>query len=97
MRNHLFPAVALVMIGFAIPASAADIGYVQEPVTEIYTRAGPLPVEAAIDIANGVGLVSVSSAHKWFNDWQIEGYDIAGRYMEVDVDARTGAIVDVDR
>jgi hypothetical protein len=39
----------------------------------------------------------VSSAHKWFNDWQIEGYDIAGRYMEVDVDARTGAIVDVDR
>lgn len=97
MRSNLIPAIALVMIGFTIPAPAADMGYVQDPVTEIYTGAGPLPVEVAIDIANGVGLVSVSSAHKWFNDWQIEGYDIAGRYMEVDVDARTGAIVDVDR
>jgi len=70
---------------------------VQEPVTEIYTRPGPLPVQAAIDIAYGVGLVSVSSTDKWFNEWQIEGRDVTGRYIEVDVDARTGAIVDVDR
>ncbi|RTL73688.1 MAG: hypothetical protein EKK36_13690 [Bradyrhizobiaceae bacterium] len=97
MRNNLIPAVTLVMIGFTVPATAADIGYVQEPVTEIYTQAGPLPVHAAIDIANGVGLVSVFSTNKWFNEWQIEGYDVTGRYMEVDVDARTGAIVDVDR
>lgn len=97
MRNQLIPAVALVMIGFTVPASAADIRYVQEPVTEVYTRAGPLPVQAAIDIASGIGLVSVSSADKWFNEWQIEGYDVAGSYMEVDVDARTGAIVNVDR
>ena len=39
------------MIGFIVPASAADIGYVQEPVSEIYTRAGPLPLQAAVDIA----------------------------------------------
>ena len=97
MRNNLIPAVALIMIGFTVPASAADIGYVQGPVTEIYTQAGPLPVQAAIDIANGVGLVSVSDTDKWFNEWQIEGYDVTGRYMEVDIDARTGAIVDVDR
>jgi hypothetical protein len=97
MRNNLIPAVALVMIGYTIPAAAADMGYVQEPVTEIYTRVGPLPVQAAIDIANGVGLVSVSSTDKWFNEWQVEGHDITGRYMEVDVDARTGAIVNVDR
>jgi len=97
MRNNLIPAVALVMIGFTVPASAADIGYVQEPVTEIYTQAGPLPVQAAIDIANGIGLVSVSDTDKWGNEWQIEGYDVAGNYMEVDVNAHTGAIVDVDR
>ncbi len=97
MRNNLILAVALVVIGFTVPASAAAIGYVQEPVTKIYTQAGPLPVQAAIDIANGVGLVSVSSTNKWFNEWQIEGYDVTGSYMEVDVDARTGAIVDVDR
>ena len=97
MRTNLIPAVALVMIGFTVPAAAADMGYVQRPATEIYTRIGPLPVQAAIDIANGVGLVSVSSTDKWFNEWQIEGHDVTGRYMEVDVDARTGAIVDVDR
>jgi hypothetical protein len=97
MRNNLIPAVALVMIGFTVPASAADIGYVQEPVTEIYTQAGPLPVQAAVDIANGIGLVSVSDTDKWGNEWQIEGYDVAGNYMEVDVNAHTGAIVDVDR
>jgi hypothetical protein len=97
MRNNLISAVALAVIGFTIPASAADLGYVQEPVTKIYTRPGPLPVEAAIDIANGVGLVSVSSTDKWFNEWQIEGHDVTGRYMEVDVDVRTGAIIDVDR
>jgi hypothetical protein len=97
MRNNLIPAVALVIIGFAVPASAADIVYAQRPVAEIYTRAGPLPLPAAIEIANGIGLVSVSGTNKWFNEWQIEGYDVTGRYMEVDVDVRTGAIVDVDR
>ena len=79
------------MIGFIVPASAADIGYVQEPVSEIYTRAGPLPLQAAVDIAN------CSNTNKWGNVWQVEGYDVAGSYMEVDVDARTGAIVNVDR
>ena len=99
MRNNLFPAAALAMIGFTVPALAADVGYVQEPVSEInlHTRAGPLPLQAAVDIANGIGLVSVSNTNKWGNEWQVEGYDIAGSYMEVDVDARTGAIVNVDR
>jgi hypothetical protein len=97
MRDNLIPAVALVMIGFTVSASAADIGYVQEPATEVYTRVGPLPLQAAVDIANGIGLVSVSNTNKWGNQWQVEGYDVAGSYMEVDVDAGTGAIVNVDR
>lgn len=97
MRNTLLPAVALAMIGLAVPASAADIAYVRPPVTEVYSPAGPIPLQAAVDIANGIGLVSVSNTNKWGNEWQIEGYDVAGSYMEVDVDARTGAIVDVDR
>jgi hypothetical protein len=97
MRNNLILAAALAMIGFTVPASAADVGYVQEPVTEIYTQAGPLPLQAAVDIANRIGLVSVSNTNKWGNQWQVEGYDTAGSYMEVDVDARTGAIVNVNR
>jgi len=97
MRNNLFSAAALAMIGFTVPASAADVGYIQEPVTEIYTQAGPLPLQAAVHIASGIGLVVVSNTNKWGNQWQVEGYDVAGSYMEVDVDARTGAIVNVDR
>ena len=73
MRTNLIPTVALVMIGFIVSASAADIGYVQEPVTEIHTRVGPLPLQAAVDIANGIGLVSVSNTNKWGDEWQIEG------------------------
>ena len=54
-------------------------------------------VEVEVDIANGLGLISVSNTNKWGSEWQIEGYDVAGSYMEVDIDARTGAVVDVDR
>ena len=97
MRNYLIPAAALAMIGLATSASAADIAYVQEPVARVYAQAGPLPLQAAVDIANGMGLISVSNTNKWGNEWQIEGYDVAGSYMEVDVDARTGAVLDVDR
>lgn len=97
MRNILIPVAALAMIGLATPASAADIAYVQEPMAPLYAPAGPIPLQAAVDIANGLGLISVSNTNKWGNEWQIEGYDVAGSYMEVDVDARTGAVVDVDR
>jgi hypothetical protein len=97
MRNNLILGVALIVIGFAVPASAADIGYVQEPAAQIYVQAGPLPLQAAVDIANGIGLVSVSNTNNWGDEWQIEGYDVAGSYMEVDIDARTGAVVNVDR
>ena len=102
MKSKLFPAVTLVMLGFSVPAFAADTSYILEPeidsyATEIYNQAEPLPLQAAVDIANGIGLVSVSNTNKWFNEWQIEGYDVSGNYMEVDVDARTGAIVNVDR
>lgn len=97
MRNYLTSAIALTMIGLTAPASAADIAYVQEPVAEVYAQAGPIPLQAAVDIANGLGLVSVSNTNKWGTEWQIEGYDVAGSYMEVDIDARTGTVVNVDR
>jgi hypothetical protein len=46
-------------------------------VAEIYTRVGPLPLQAAVDIANRIGLVSVSNMNKRGDEWQIEGYDAA--------------------
>lgn len=97
MRNYLIPAAALAMIGLATSASAADIAYVQESAPRVYAQVGPIPLQAAVDIANGLGLISVSNTNKWGSEWQIEGYDTAGSYMEVDIDARTGAVVNVDR
>lgn len=97
MRNSLIPALALIAIGLAAPASAADVTYIQRPVTPVYHQAATIPLQAAVDIANRIGLVSVSNTNRWGDEWQIEGYDVAGGYMEVDVDARTGAVVNVDR
>ncbi len=97
MRNHLTLAVALAAIGLATPAPAADLAYIQEPAPPVYAQAATIPLQAAVDIANQIGLVSVSNTNRWGDEWQIEGYDVAGGYMEVDVDARTGAIVNVDR
>jgi len=31
------------------------------------------------------------------NEWQIEGRDMSGRYIEVDVDVNTGEVLNVDR
>ncbi len=97
MRTCLIPAAALVIIGLAAPASAADIAYGPGPAAPVYEQAASIPLQAAVDIANGLGMVSVSNTNMWGNEWQIEGYDVAGSHMEVDIDARTGAVVDVDR
>ncbi len=109
MRSYLTPAVALAMLGLATPALAADITYQPDayeesgtvttvaPVTPVFDQAASIPLQTAVDIANGIGLVSVSNTNMWGNQWQIEGYDVAGSYMEVDIDARTGAVVNVDR
>ncbi|MGB3865548.1 MAG: hypothetical protein WBA29_07950 [Xanthobacteraceae bacterium] len=102
MRSYLPPVIALAMLGLAAPALAADLTYQPDPyesgaVMPTYDQAASIPLQAAVDIANGIGLVSVSNTNMWGNEWQIEGYDVAGSYMEVDVDARTGAVVNVDR
>ncbi|MCO5131239.1 MAG: PepSY domain-containing protein [Xanthobacteraceae bacterium] len=97
MRNHLIPIIALAAIGLAGPASAADMAYIERPAIPVYAQAASIPLQTAVDIANQIGLVSVSSTNRWGDEWQIEGYDVAGGYMEVDVDARTGAVVNVDR
>ena len=44
-----------------------------------------------------LGLVTVSHTQFAGYAWQIEGRDARGRYMEVDVDAATGEVLNVDR
>ena len=84
MQKYLMPISAVVALGMATPAMAYDAG-------------GVVSMEAAVGVATDIGLVTVSQTQFAGDEWQIEGRDISGRYMEVDVDAATGAVLNVDR
>ncbi len=86
MRKFLLPAVAALAFGAATPALAYDS-----------PAQAPVPIQEALDIASDIGVFAVSESRFAGDEWQIEGRDIAGRYIEVDVDATTGAILNVDR
>ena len=49
-------------------------------------------MQRALDVATDLGLVTVSDTQFAGYEWQIEGRDARGRYMEVDVDATTGEV-----
>jgi len=68
----------------ATPAAAFDSG-------------GLISMQTALDVATDLGLVTISHTQFAGDEWQIEGRDMSGRYMEVDVDATTGEVLNVDR
>ena len=84
MRKFIVPIVAAVALGLAQPAMAYDSGDL-------------ISMEEALSVATNLGLVAVSHTEFAGDEWQIEGRDILGRYMEVDVDATTGEVLNVDR
>ncbi len=84
MRKYIVPIVAAAALGLATPAMAYDSG-------------GLISMQTALDVATDLGLVTVSHTQFAGDEWQIEGRDMSGRYMEVDVDATTGEVRNVDR
>jgi hypothetical protein len=84
MLKYVLPAVACVALGLATPAMAYDSG-------------GLISMQDALYVANEIGLVAVSHTEFAGDEWQIEGRDVTGRYIEVDVDAGTGQVLNVDR
>ena len=84
MRKFILPMVAVMTLGIATQARAYDSGDL-------------ISMQRALAIATDLGLVAVSHTEFAGYEWQIEGRDIEGRYMEVDVDPRTGAVLNVDR
>ncbi len=84
MRKHIMSIVAVVALGMATPVMAYDSG-------------GLISMQAALGVATDLGLVTVSHTQFAGDEWQIEGRDMSGRYMEVDVDAATGEVLNVDR
>jgi hypothetical protein len=83
MHKYILPAVAAIAIGIATPALAYDSG-------------SSISMQDAVDAATEIGLVTVSHTEFAGDEWQIEGRDVYGRYMEVDVDL-AGNVVNVDR
>ncbi|TWC07009.1 YpeB-like protein with putative protease inhibitory function [Bradyrhizobium macuxiense] len=84
MRSFIIPAITALAIGAATPAMAYDSG-------------SQISMEAALDVATSIGVVTVSNTQFLGDEWQVEGRDRSGRWMEVYVDSRTGEVRNVDR
>ena len=84
MRKFILPAIVAIGLGSAAPALAYDTG-------------DQISMQAALDVATDIGVMTVSHTNFLGDEWQIEGRDSRGRWMEVDVDARTGDVRNVDR
>ena len=84
MRKFILPIVAVLALGAATPAMAYDSG-------------DQMSMQAAIGVANQLGLMTVSHTEFLGDEWEIEGRDGLGRWMKVDVDAQTGEVRNVDR
>jgi hypothetical protein len=84
MQKYIVPIVAAVGLSIATPALAYDSGNF-------------MSMQAALGVATDMGIATVSHTQFAGDEWQIEGRDVSGRYMEVDVDANTGEVLNVDR
>ncbi|QOG16577.1 MULTISPECIES: PepSY domain-containing protein [Bradyrhizobium] len=84
MRSFILPAIVAIGLGSAAPAMAYDTG-------------DQISMQVALDVATDIGVTTVSHTNFLGDEWQIEGRDRTGRWMEVDVDARTGEVRNVDR
>jgi len=84
MRKFILPIVAVMALGAATPAMA-------------YDSAGLISMEAALGVATDLGLTTVSHTQFLGDEWEVEGRDREGRWMQVDIDATTGEVRNVDR
>lgn len=84
MRSFILPAVLAIGLGSAAPAMAYDTG-------------DQISMQAALDVATDLGVTTVSHTNFLGDEWEVDGRDRAGRWMEVYVDARTGEVRNVER
>ncbi|TYO64536.1 PepSY domain-containing protein [Bradyrhizobium hipponense] len=84
MRKLVLPAIVAIGLGSAAPAMAYDTG-------------DQISMQAALDVATDIGVMTVSHTQFLGDEWQIQGRDRAGRWMEVYVDANTGEVRNVNR
>lgn len=81
----LLAAVALAALLQATPARADEA-----------CRAHPIARAQAIAIALTAGLVRVKEVDCDDDEWEVEGWTVTGRRIEVEIDARTGRIKEIE-
>lgn len=84
MQKLILPAIVAIALGAAAPAMAYDTG-------------DQISMQVALDVASDLGVATVSHTDFLGDEWEIDGRDRTGRWMEVYVDARTGDVRNVDR
>ncbi len=90
MRNLAMIAAVVTTLGvsaLSLPTSAAA----DEPSGSI------ISMQQALFVANRIGVVGVNEIQFDDGRWEIEGRDPAGRTINVNVDGRTGEVLNVDR
>jgi len=80
MRKYVMPILAVAVLGLATPATAYEAGDL-------------ISMHAALQVATGLGVTTVSHTQFLGDEWEIEGRDMSGRYIEVYVDANTGDVL----
>lgn len=84
MRKFILPAIVAIGLGSAAPAMAYDTG-------------DQISMQAALDVATDIGVMTVSHTQFLGDEWEIDGRDRSGRWMEVYVDANSGDVRHVER
>jgi hypothetical protein len=99
ITKFALPLIAALTIGAATPTLAADV-YARPPRAAVVVPtvpAGPLTLQDALAVAANIGVVRVTETHYDDGEWNIEGRDAYDKWIQVDVDARTGEVRNVDR
>ncbi|WP_291298342.1 PepSY domain-containing protein [Elioraea sp.] len=78
-------AALAALLALPVPAQAEDD-----------CRGMPISAAQAIAIAATVGLLHVKDVDCDDDEWEVEGWHVDGREMEVEISARTGRILEVE-
>ena len=84
MRRIIVPIIAALALGTSAPVMAFDSG-------------DQFSMEAALDVATAAGISTVSHTQFLGDEWEIQGRDRTGRWIEVYVDSRTDQVRNVER
>jgi hypothetical protein len=85
MRKFAASALVAAMIGAASPALAQS------------ASGSEFSMQRAVFIAREIGVVGINQVNFYDGKWQVSGRDPGGQNIKVEVDAETGAVMNVDR